>query len=114
MNGWGMGLGLIVWVALLVLIIAGVLWFVLSPTTTSGGEERRSSGEERRSSGIDVLNERYEQQSVMLSKGEAASDRPGRHLYGFESRAVNRIAQSSIREIPNLVQPPPDAKPEVA
>ena len=107
MNGWGMGLGLIVWVALLVLIIAGVLWFVLSPTTTSGGEERRSSG-------IDVLNERYEQQSVMLSKGEAASDRPGRHLYGFESRAVNRIAQSSIREIPNLVQPPPDAKPEVA
>lgn len=52
MDGWGMGLGFVFWVALLVLIVAAVLWFVRSQTTTSGGTELRSGG-------INVLDERY-------------------------------------------------------
>jgi putative membrane protein len=52
MDGWGMGLGFIFWVALFVLIVAGVLWFVRSQATTSGRIEQRSRG-------LDALNERY-------------------------------------------------------
>lgn len=52
MDGWGMGLGFIFWVALLVLIVAAVLWLIRSQTTTRGATGRRSSGR-------DVLDERY-------------------------------------------------------
>ena len=52
MDGWGMGLGFIFWVVLLVLIVAAGFWFVRSQTTTSEGTERRSGG-------LNVLDERY-------------------------------------------------------
>jgi putative membrane protein len=52
MDGWGMGLGFVFWVAFLVLIVAAVVWFVRSQTPTSGGAERRSGG-------LNVLDERY-------------------------------------------------------
>ena len=56
MDGWGMGLGMglgfIFWLALLVLAIAALLWFVRSQTTTRDSLERRSRGR-------DALDERY-------------------------------------------------------
>jgi putative membrane protein len=52
MDGWGMGLGFVFWVAFLVLIVAAVLWFVRSQKSTSGGAERRAGG-------LNVLDERY-------------------------------------------------------
>jgi putative membrane protein len=50
MNGWGMGFGMILWLVILVLIIAGVVWFVRAQPI--GGGPRRSLG-------LDVLEERY-------------------------------------------------------
>lgn len=49
--GWGMLLGGVFWILLIVLIIAGVVRFARSPRDVS---ERG-----RRSSGLDVLDERY-------------------------------------------------------
>jgi putative membrane protein len=50
MNGWGMGFGMILWLVILVLIIAGVVWFVRAQPIEGGP---------RRSTGLDVLEERY-------------------------------------------------------
>lgn len=52
MDGWGMGLGFIFWVAVLVLTVAALVWFVRSQTTKRGSAERRSSGRA-------ALDERY-------------------------------------------------------
>jgi putative membrane protein len=53
MDGWGMGLGFIFWLAILALIIAGVFWFVRSQSGAGG----RLQG--RRSTSLDLLEERY-------------------------------------------------------
>jgi putative membrane protein len=50
MNGWGMGFGMILWLVIVALIIAGVMWFVRAQPIGSGP---------RRSTGLDVLEERY-------------------------------------------------------
>jgi len=52
LDGWGMGLGFIFWIAIVVLIVVGLLWFVRSQAPISGTRELRPSG-------LDVLNERY-------------------------------------------------------
>lgn len=53
MNGWGMGFGLIFWLAILALIIAGVMWFFRSQSEPAS---QRSRG---RSTSPDMLEERY-------------------------------------------------------
>ena len=53
MSSWGMGFGFIFWLVILVLVIAGVLWFVRSQTSTS-----QRSGEQR-STALGLLEERY-------------------------------------------------------
>jgi putative membrane protein len=50
MGDWGMGFGFIVWLVILGLIIAGVVWFVRSQT----GDQRP-----RHSTGLELLEERY-------------------------------------------------------
>lgn len=49
--GWGMLFGGVFWIALIVLVIAGVAWFSRSP--------RDITERDRRSSGLDVLDQRY-------------------------------------------------------
>jgi putative membrane protein len=50
MNGWGMGFGMLLWLVILALIIAGLVWLVRSQPIGRG---------QRRSAGLDVLDERY-------------------------------------------------------
>lgn len=50
--GLGMGLGFIFWLALLALVVAALVWFVRSQTTTRDFAERRSRSR-------DALDERY-------------------------------------------------------
>jgi len=49
--GWGMLFGGTFWIVLIVLVIAGVVWF-----SRSGRDE---PGRDRGSSGLDVLDQRY-------------------------------------------------------
>lgn len=49
--GWGMLFGGVFWIALIVLVIAGIAWFFRSP--------RDIAERDRRSSGLDVLDQRY-------------------------------------------------------
>ena len=52
MGDWGfMGFGLILWLAILVAVIAAVLWFVRSSQSNAPSE--------RHPDGLDILNERY-------------------------------------------------------
>lgn len=53
MNGWGMGFGLIFWLLVLALLVAGVVWFVRSQADVG------IRSQQRRSVGLDVLEERY-------------------------------------------------------
>lgn len=53
-TGWGMGLGLIFWIAVFVLIAFGLLWLVRSLSSTSFGNGQRVS-----EAPLDVLNEQY-------------------------------------------------------
>jgi putative membrane protein len=50
LNGWGMGFGMILWLAIAALIIAGLVWLVRSQPIRGG---------QRHSTGLDVLDERY-------------------------------------------------------
>jgi putative membrane protein len=50
MNGWGMGFGMILWLAIAALIIAGLVWLVRSQPIRGG---------QRHSTGLDVLDDRY-------------------------------------------------------
>ena len=59
MNGWGMGFGMIFWLVILALIIAGVVWFVR--TQPIGGGPHRSTG-------LDVLEERYARGEITREK----------------------------------------------
>jgi len=54
MGGWGGGaFNMIIWPLVLVVLVAGVIWFVRSPSYGGGGRLPR------RSSGLDILEERY-------------------------------------------------------
>lgn len=60
MGGWSGGFwwgpfGMIIWILILALIIAGIVWLVRSTASPSGGRPRL----ERRSPGVDILEERY-------------------------------------------------------
>jgi putative membrane protein len=48
--GWGMGFGFIFWLVILGVIVAGVVWFILSQSL---------AGDQRRSTSLEVLEERY-------------------------------------------------------
>jgi putative membrane protein len=54
MNGEGMGFGFIFWLVILVVIVAGVVWFARSQTLAGS---QRSLG--RRSPALEALEERY-------------------------------------------------------
>ncbi len=56
MMGWGGGMapyGMIVWILILALLVAGVVWMIRAMTSSSGDLVGR------RSSALDVLEERY-------------------------------------------------------
>jgi putative membrane protein len=58
MGGWGGGfewIGMIVWIVILVLVLAAVVWFVRAMTHPGHAQ----SAGERRSRGLEVLEERY-------------------------------------------------------
>lgn len=60
MGGWGGGtwlgpLQMIIWPLVLVALVAGVIWFVRSPSYGGAGRLQLP----RRSSGLDILEERY-------------------------------------------------------
>jgi putative membrane protein len=57
MGGWGGGGFMFVWLLVFVALVAGVIWFVRSPSPSYAAAGR---GElPRRSSGLDILEERY-------------------------------------------------------
>lgn len=58
MNGWGMGFGFILWLLILALIIAGIVWLIRSQQVRGG---------QRHLTSLDVLEERY-------AKGEIQRD----------------------------------------
>ena len=57
MGGWGSmgGFGLIIWLVILAVIVAGLVWFIRSQPLAGG----REPAVERRSAGLEVLEERY-------------------------------------------------------
>ena len=56
MGGWGGGgFNMIFWPLVFVALVAGVIWFVRSPSYAGAGQPHLP----RRSSGLDILEERY-------------------------------------------------------
>lgn len=60
MGGWSGGawwgpFGMIIWLLILALIVAGIVWLVRSAALSAGGQAQLK----RRSPGLDILEERY-------------------------------------------------------